>query len=205
MTKKELLLKTAKKLFATQGYAGTSIDDISKPLGITKSALYYHFKDKQQLYEIILESNIKIVADAIEKNVGNAQNIEDKLQSYITTFAKELDKNKDVSFMLMREMSNGGKMMPTLALKQMIRTLKILSGIIQEGVEEKIFQCVEPMLIQMMVVGSITYLINTENVRIKIKEELDPESKITVEFSMDEASKKIASMVRNSLKTKETL
>lgn len=148
MTKKELLLKTAKKLFATQGYAGTSIDDISKPLGITKSALYYHFKDKQQLYEIILESNIKIVADAIEKNVGNAQNIEDKLQSYITTFAKELDKNKDVSFMLMREMSNGGKMMPTLALKQMIRTLKILSGIIQEGVEEKIFQCVEPMLIQ---------------------------------------------------------
>ena len=48
MSTKELILKQALKLFSENGYAGTSMSDIAKPLGITKAALYKHFKSKQQ-------------------------------------------------------------------------------------------------------------------------------------------------------------
>ena len=35
--------------FARYGYAGTSIDRIARAAGVTKGALYYHFRDKEQL------------------------------------------------------------------------------------------------------------------------------------------------------------
>lgn len=43
------LLLTAIDCFARYGYAGTSIDRIARTAGVTKGAVYYHFKDKEQL------------------------------------------------------------------------------------------------------------------------------------------------------------
>lgn len=43
------LMATAIDCFARYGYAGTSIDRIARAAGVTKGALYYHFRDKEQL------------------------------------------------------------------------------------------------------------------------------------------------------------
>mgnify|MGYP005838006859 FL=1 len=47
------VLRAAIDCFAKYGYAATSIDRIAKAAGVTKGALYYHFKDKE---ELLLES-----------------------------------------------------------------------------------------------------------------------------------------------------
>jgi TetR/AcrR family acrAB operon transcriptional repressor len=46
---REGLVRTAIDCFARYGYAGTSIDRIARAAGVTKGALYYHFRDKEQL------------------------------------------------------------------------------------------------------------------------------------------------------------
>jgi TetR/AcrR family acrAB operon transcriptional repressor len=43
------LMKFAIDCFARYGYQATSIDRIAKAAGVTKGALYYHFKDKEEL------------------------------------------------------------------------------------------------------------------------------------------------------------
>src|ERR1700739_296045 len=43
------LMKIAIDCFARYGYQATSIDRIAKAAGVTKGALYYHFKDKEEL------------------------------------------------------------------------------------------------------------------------------------------------------------
>jgi AcrR family transcriptional regulator len=45
------ILAVALELFATQGYAGTSIRDIAEPMGMTKAALYYHFASKEEILD----------------------------------------------------------------------------------------------------------------------------------------------------------
>ena len=55
---KEKILLQALSLFAKRGYDGASMSDIAAPLGITKAALYKHFKSKQEIFDsIIAESN----------------------------------------------------------------------------------------------------------------------------------------------------
>lgn len=59
MKTKDLVLEEALKQFSEKGYAGTSMSDIAKPLGISKAALYKHFESKQQIFDIIIEESEK--------------------------------------------------------------------------------------------------------------------------------------------------
>src|SRR5262249_4642777 len=43
------LMGAAIGCFARLGYQGTSIDRIARDAGVTKGALYYHFRDKEEL------------------------------------------------------------------------------------------------------------------------------------------------------------
>src|ERR1700753_4079883 len=46
------------RLFATQGYANTSLREISDELGVTKAALYFHFKTKEDILSGIMRDNL---------------------------------------------------------------------------------------------------------------------------------------------------
>ena len=48
----ESLLAVAVKLFNQRGYDGTSMEDLSRKLGITKSAIYHHVPSKQELLRL---------------------------------------------------------------------------------------------------------------------------------------------------------
>ena len=46
---KERILEEALKLFSQSGYMGTSMNDIAAELGVTKAALYKHYKSNQEI------------------------------------------------------------------------------------------------------------------------------------------------------------
>ena len=51
---KERILETALRLFAEGGYEGTSTGDIAKVLGVTKGALYRHYRNKRAILDAIV-------------------------------------------------------------------------------------------------------------------------------------------------------
>ena len=46
----------ARKLFATRGFAATSIDDIASRAGVAKGAVYHHFASKEAIFERVLDT-----------------------------------------------------------------------------------------------------------------------------------------------------
>ena len=71
-------MATAIDCFARYGYAGTSIDRIARAAGVTKGALYYHFRDKEQL----LFAAVKERIEAFEKHVlGRVAQIDDPAEA----------------------------------------------------------------------------------------------------------------------------
>ena len=53
---KESILHAAIEVFSTKGYSKTTFDDIAKQIGLTKGAVYWHFKNKLDLLtELILK------------------------------------------------------------------------------------------------------------------------------------------------------
>lgn len=52
---KERLLRAAIALFAEKGYAGASVREIVELAGVTKPALYYYFRNKEGIFQAIME------------------------------------------------------------------------------------------------------------------------------------------------------
>ena len=52
---RECILNAALELFAAQGFAGTSLRQIARTVGIKESAIYAHFESKEALYRTIFE------------------------------------------------------------------------------------------------------------------------------------------------------
>ena len=72
------ILSVALRLFAGQGYANTSLRQIADELGVTKAALYFHFKTKEDIVNGILEGyldglNALIAAAAPETPAGREE------------------------------------------------------------------------------------------------------------------------------------
>jgi AcrR family transcriptional regulator len=44
------LLDAARRRFGSLGFAGTSLDEVAADAGVTKGALYHHFRNKEQLF-----------------------------------------------------------------------------------------------------------------------------------------------------------
>lgn len=59
------ILEVAAELFATKGYAGTSVRDISEALGVTKAALYYHFASKEEILTEMLAFPLGRIREAL--------------------------------------------------------------------------------------------------------------------------------------------
>lgn len=52
----ELILKVAKQLFVEKGYDNTSIQDIISNLGgLSKGAIYHHFKSKEEIFNAVCD------------------------------------------------------------------------------------------------------------------------------------------------------
>ncbi len=52
---REQLVSAARQLFATKGFAATSIDDIVGAAGVTRGALYHHFRSKEEVFEAVFK------------------------------------------------------------------------------------------------------------------------------------------------------
>ena len=61
------VLDVALDLFSEHGFAGTSLQDIADRLGVTKAAVYYHFRSKDDLLLALVEPVIdELMAMAVE-------------------------------------------------------------------------------------------------------------------------------------------
>jgi AcrR family transcriptional regulator len=59
------LLKVARELFADQGYAATGTEEIVERAGVTRGALYHHFRDKQDLFRAVYEDVERELAERL--------------------------------------------------------------------------------------------------------------------------------------------
>src|SRR5580693_1625842 len=59
------LRELALELFAEQGYEKTSLREIAERLGVTKAALYYYFKSKEDIVRSLVEDYVAELDDLI--------------------------------------------------------------------------------------------------------------------------------------------
>jgi AcrR family transcriptional regulator len=84
-TTRRRMLDTAVDLFSRYSFAGTSLQLIADELGLTKAAIYYHFRTREQLLLDLMKpilTEIAQVVDAAERKHGARARTETMLAGY---------------------------------------------------------------------------------------------------------------------------
>lgn len=82
ITTKEKILMTALRLFAKDGYEAVSVSTIAGELGITKGALYKHYKNKRDIFESIVQRMFEIDTERSQQYEVPKEKYEDAPMNY---------------------------------------------------------------------------------------------------------------------------
>lgn len=80
---KELILKTARKLFGKNGLTKTSMDDIAADAKIGKGTIYHYYDSKEKLFIEVAENEVETLLKSLTAAVDAVNGPEEKLKAYI--------------------------------------------------------------------------------------------------------------------------
>ena len=92
------ILAIARKHFALKGYAETSLEEIVDELGMTRGALYHHFRNKKTLFTAVLAQIQSELGSYVEKNALEAHDSWEQLVEGCVAFVRfaTLTENKRI-------------------------------------------------------------------------------------------------------------
>ena len=79
----EEILSGAKKLFGKHGLKKTTMEEIATAAGKGKSTLYYYFPSKIEIFEAVVEDEMKNVVKRIREAVNVSLTAKEKLKAYL--------------------------------------------------------------------------------------------------------------------------
>ena len=71
-TKRSAILAAAKRLFAKQGFHGTSISDLARETDLPVGSIYTYFENKEALIRIVVEEGWGEFFDGLLRILGTA-------------------------------------------------------------------------------------------------------------------------------------
>jgi AcrR family transcriptional regulator len=138
------ILTQAMRMFLAKGYHGSSIDDITHAAGVTKGALYWHFKSKEDLLKRIVEEFEKRFLDGLIQAVKDARgDTHDKFEKYFRYNAAFSYYNRElcVSFTTLAAELVGAHHGTEPEFRRIYKKYqKFLSRLILQGKKERFFK-----------------------------------------------------------------
>ncbi len=108
MDTKESLLQAALKVFASNGYHGSSVSDITKEANVSKALFYHYFDSKNELLVIFAKQRLEEWTPLIE-NLETIENPKERIVFLIDFVLSELQRRSDwLRFLYMLYLSTDG-------------------------------------------------------------------------------------------------
>lgn len=159
ITTEEKIQHAAISEFSKFGFAGARVDRIAKTAKINKAMIYYHYKNKEELYESLLLIFANGIYKFIQGLVPDGKLDIDKLYSIISMYIEFVNKlDTDLHRIVLMEISSGGKYFRKIIFHKMIQPLlSLVSENIKSEIEKKSIRPINPYLTFFQIVGSIVF------------------------------------------------
>ncbi len=157
--RKQALIDTAAELFHKKGYSATSLEDVSRALGISKPAIYHYVKNKNELLTIIytqaFENIFKDTLEISNMDLPPDEKLRRIIRHHITNIIV-----KDM-FMFSVFFSEESKLPPkdfNKIKEEKRRYTKIFETIIKEGINQGLFKNTDPKLQAYAILGMCNWI-----------------------------------------------
>lgn len=133
--RRDEIIRTAAKLFASKGYHATTLDEIARKLGVTKPALYYYVKSKRQLLEEIVNRIMEPMDRVIQTGKSDLPPI-DKLRKIIEILVVFGAERKETTLIAFEEQKILTKRTRNAIRSRQKELERVVQEVLREGIEQ---------------------------------------------------------------------
>lgn len=163
----QCILQAATNVFSEVGFAGARVDEIADRAGVNKATIYYHIGDKEALYAQVIHNIFGKASEIFARNLQTATSPEEKLCIFVRNVAQVVDQHPELAAIILREQASGGQNLPEMVAQDLARIIGIISEILEEGAQKGVFTTTIPVIVHLMIIGSIVFLKMSAPIRSK--------------------------------------
>jgi len=155
----ETVLRRAIELFNRQGYEASSIGDLAKELGLTKSAIYHHVSSKEALLSAALDEALDGLSAAVDTATrsDSGEDAYARLRTVIQGSVRILVDHLPAVTLLLRVRGNGEVELAALKRRRAIDDR--LAALVQDAVDQGALRSdIPPDLISRLLFGMVNSL-----------------------------------------------
>ena len=75
------IVRTARELFSTRGYAAVGTNELVERAGVTRGALYHHFREKRDVFRAVYEH---VEQELVERTAARMRGVDDPWEMLVT-------------------------------------------------------------------------------------------------------------------------
>jgi AcrR family transcriptional regulator len=149
---REKILETARSLFPRYGYNGISIREIAAKAKLTTGAVYFHFKNKKDIYKANGLEAIDILINKFRDGLTQKNTPNQKLISTFDSYLSFFEENRDYYNILMEakaDYSIEDQDFQNIAAKFQ-ELIEVSTEPIRMGIQDRTFREVDPQMLSML-------------------------------------------------------
>ena len=98
---RERLLEAAARVFAREGYAGASVEEVAGEAGFSTGALYSNFSGKEELFLALLARNVERVSGRVAEAVAERPTVEERAHGAAAEWMRFVEREPDQILLFM--------------------------------------------------------------------------------------------------------
>ena len=151
---KEKILEAAKRLFSDYGYSAVSMSEIAKEVKITKPALYYHFKNKREIYLETIQKSFEALLERLDSPIRLKASFEERFRALLTAYLEFSLKEKNPIQETLQKISRLDNQAMKFTQKLQHKIARKFEEIIKEGqTKKKILSNLSSKTISHLIIG----------------------------------------------------
>lgn len=152
------ILAAARRLFAQRGLEGTTVRGVAAAARVNNAMIYYHFKDKNDLYRSVLADSFSALATIWNDPFYQSDaTVRRKVEKYLEQFIRFQMRNEELRRIMAMEFASSGGDVVWVCGKYFADNFTRLASLIRTGIKnDELKQC-DPALVVASLLGVVVH------------------------------------------------
>jgi TetR/AcrR family transcriptional regulator len=127
------VLAAAEPLFARRGYAATRLEDVAEAVGVKRAALFYHFRDKQDLYDAVIEDAFGALVACLDEAFSVPRPIAERIERAVEAWVDAVVARPALARLMLRHAAGADENSAQPLFPAVERLLRTAWSLFEEG------------------------------------------------------------------------
>ena len=133
---RERILTAAMQVFGERGYQGASMDEIARRAGSSKGGVYFHFPNKQAIFEALITTLAVMLEASVREAIGRAHGALGRVDAALATVITLFSRQRGLTRLLLVEANGLGYPFDREVHAARVMFAAVIAGYLDQAVAE---------------------------------------------------------------------